>query len=94
MTAITSLTTTLSALHNINLETFSLVWLDISIHDSQENLDTQRQLRTIINHLETFQDSNICENYIRSVPNHDRIIIIVSGLSGRRLVPRIHYLQQ
>ncbi|CAF1190860.1 unnamed protein product [Adineta steineri] len=94
MTAITSLTTTLSALHNTNLETFSLVWLDISIHDSQENLDTQRQLRTIINHLETFEDSKVCENYIRSVPNHDRIVIIVSGLSGRRLVPRIHYLQQ
>jgi hypothetical protein len=89
-----SLTTTSSTLNNSNLETFSLVWVDTSINNSQENLDTQYQLRTIINHLRTFEDTYDCENYIRSVSNHDRIIIIVSGLSGRQLVPRIHELQQ
>jgi len=90
----TSITTTSSVLNNTNLETFSLVWLDVSINNSEENLDTQRQLRTIINHLRTFEDSHDCEDYIRSVSNHDRIVIIVSGLSGRQLVPRIHYLLQ
>lgn len=90
----TSITTTSSTLNNTNLETFSLVWLDSSINNSKENLNTQRQLRTIINHLRTFDDSYNCENYIRSVSNHDRIVIIVSGLSGKQLVPRIHNLRQ
>ncbi|CAF3356709.1 unnamed protein product, partial [Rotaria sp. Silwood2] len=87
-------TTTSSALHDSNLETFSLVWLDSSVNDSQENLHTQQQLRTIINHLRIFDNSHNCENYIRSVSNHDRIVIIASGVSGRLLVPRIHNLRQ
>ncbi|CAF0974270.1 unnamed protein product [Rotaria sordida] len=95
MTSATTTTTTASsALYNRNLETFSLVWLDSSINDSQDNLHTQQQLRTIINHLRTFDNSYDCEHYIRSVSNHDRIVIIVSGLSGRQLVPRIHNLRQ
>jgi hypothetical protein len=87
-------TTTSSTLNHSNLETFSLVWVDSSINNSQENLDTQKQLRTIINHLRTFEDSTSCEKYIQSVSIHDRIIIIVSGLSGQQLVPRIHRLPQ
>ncbi|CAF3693270.1 unnamed protein product [Rotaria sp. Silwood1] len=90
----TTTTTTSSTSHNSNLETFSLVWLDSSINDSQENLHTQQQLRTIINHLRTFDNIQNCEKYIRSVSNHDRIVIIVSGISGRQLVPRIHNLRQ
>jgi hypothetical protein len=83
-----------STINHRNLETFSLVWLDSTINNSQENLNTQRRLRTIINHLLTFEDCTSCEDYIRSVSNHDRIVIIVSGLSGRQLVPRIHHLGQ
>ncbi|CAF1278691.1 unnamed protein product [Rotaria magnacalcarata] len=77
-----------------NLETFSLVWLDNSVHKSEENRHTQQRLRTIINHLRTFDNSKDCEDYIRSVSSHDRIVIIISGVSGRRLVPRIHNLRQ
>jgi hypothetical protein len=86
--------TTSSVLHNSNLETFSLVWLDSSVNNSEENVDTQRRLRTIINHLRTFENSHDCEEYIRSVSNHDRIVIIVSGISGRQLIPRIHKIRQ
>ncbi len=87
--------TTASSIQNHrNLETFSLVWLDNTINNSQANLNTLKRLRTIINHLLTFEDSSPCEEYIRSVSNHDRIVIIVSGISGRQLVPRIHQLGQ
>jgi hypothetical protein len=86
--------TTSSTITHNNLEIFSLVWLDTSINNSEENLETQQRLRTIINHLQTFDDSTRCEDYIRSVSMHDRIVIIVSGLSGRQLVPRIHSLRQ
>jgi hypothetical protein len=87
-------TTTSPPINHRNLETFSLVWLDSTINNSQENVNTQRRLKTIINHLLTFEDSTLCEEYIRSVSNHDRIVIIVSGLLGRQLVPRIHQLEQ
>jgi hypothetical protein len=86
--------TSSSTIHHSNLEIFSLLWLDNSISDSGENRKTQQHLRTIINHLLTFENSITCEEHIRSVSIHDRIIIIVSGLFGRQLVPRIHSLRQ
>lgn len=39
-----------------NLETYSLVWLDALINDSQEKLKIQHQLRSLINNLKTFID--------------------------------------
>lgn len=77
-----------------NLEDCALVWLDISINDSPENRSIQRQLRMIINQLHTFEKADECEDYIRSASCHDQIMIIVSGMSGRWLVPRIHSLEQ
>ncbi|CAF3605247.1 unnamed protein product [Rotaria sp. Silwood1] len=38
-----------------NLEIFSVIWLDKNVH-SEENQDKQQRLRSIINHLKTFQD--------------------------------------
>ena len=90
----TATTTTSTTITQNNLETFSLVWLDSSINDSEDNRQTQERLRAIINHLLTYEDSVDCEKYIRSVPRDDRIVIIVSGHSGRFLVPRIHPLPQ
>lgn len=77
-----------------NLETFSLIWLDSTVNNSEENVRTQQCLRTIINHFVPFEDSKSCENYIRLTSNHDRLIIIVSGLNGRDFVPRIHQFEQ
>ena len=77
-----------------NLETYSLIWLDASVNSSQENVEAQQQLRTSINHLRIFEDDEQCENYIRSVPKEDRIVMIVNGPLGRQIVPRIHQLRQ
>ncbi|CAF2947885.1 unnamed protein product [Rotaria sp. Silwood2] len=77
-----------------NLETFSLIWLDASVNDTQENIDAQHQLRTSINFLKIFEDADKCEQYIRSVPKDDRIVFIVSGRFGEIIVPRIHSLRQ
>jgi hypothetical protein len=80
--------------HKQNLETYFLIWLDAAVNSSEENVEAQQQLRTSINHLTTFDDDNECEEYIRSVSKHDRIILIVSGQLGQKLIPRIHQLQQ
>lgn len=77
-----------------NLETFSLLWLDEQVDTSADNRHAQQQLRTIINHLKTFNQENPCEDYISSISNEDRIVLIVSGRLGRTIVPRIHHLPQ
>ncbi len=77
-----------------NLETFSLLWLDAAVNESQENIDAQQQLRTSINFLRTFEDGDQCEKYIRSIPKDDRIVLIVSGRFGETIVSRIHSLRQ
>ncbi len=77
-----------------NLETYFLIWLDATVNSSEENVEAQQQLRKSINHLTTFDDDNDCEEYIRSVPKEDRIVLIVSGQLGQKIVPRIHQLRQ
>lgn len=77
-----------------NLETFSLIWLDAAVNDSQENLDAQQQLRTSINYLKTFDNDAIFEEYVRSTSKDDRIVLIISGRFGVTVVPKIHPLRQ
>lgn len=77
-----------------NLETFFLLWLDASVNESEENIDAQQQLRTSINYLKTFEDSDQCEEYIRSRSKDDRIVLIISGRFGKIIVPKIHSLRQ
>ncbi|UJR19635.1 hypothetical protein I4U23_022769 [Adineta vaga] len=79
---------------NNNLETFSLVWLVKSINETEKNMDIQQQFRALINYLKIFQDDNECENYIRSLPKDDRIVLIVNNQIGEELVSRIHHLRQ
>ncbi len=80
--------------HDDNLETFGLLWLDVAVNTNEENRRAQQQLRSIINHITTFEDPNLCQEYIQSVCLQDRLILIVSGRFGRELVPRIHHVRQ
>jgi len=72
-----------------NFETYSLIWLD-----SQENLQAQKQLRSSINHLITFEDDQLCLKYIQSLTKHDRVVFIISGTFGQTFVPKIVPLLQ
>ena len=76
-----------------NLESFICLWLDRSVSMTDDNVNTQQQLRKIINHLQTFDNANECEKYIRRVAN-EKIVLIVSGTLGREVVPRVHDLSQ
>ena len=76
-----------------NFETYSLIWLDASIN-SEENIDAQKKFRSSINYLQTFEQVDQCENYIRSVSSQDRIVLVISGGLGQQLVPKIHHLDQ
>ncbi len=77
-----------------NLETYSLVWLDALANNSKENIHAQQRLRSLINHVKTFEQIDQCEQYIQSVSSQDRILLVVSGQLGEQLVPKIHELRQ
>ncbi|CAF2513802.1 unnamed protein product [Rotaria sp. Silwood2] len=80
--------------HTDNLETFSLVWLDEKVNKKEENKRAQKRLRSIINHLKTFDDQNECQQYIMSRSEQDRVVLIISGQLSKDLIPRIHDLRQ
>jgi hypothetical protein len=77
-----------------NLETTYLIWLDTSVNKSKENLDAQQQIRTIINHLKTFENVQDCEQHLHQISKDDRIFLIVNGRLGQEIVPRIHHYRQ
>jgi len=76
-----------------NLELFSIIWLDSNLNIN-DNRKTDEKLRLIINHLNKFQDIQQCQRYIEQRSIDDRLIIIVNGIQGQQMVPRIHHLRQ
>jgi len=78
---------------NSNLESFACLWLDQNVNSTQDNRDTQKELRQVINHLRTFDNSEECEQYIGQI-TQEKVVLIVSGGLGRQLVPRLHDLPQ
>lgn len=81
-------------MHDKTLETFHLVWLDDYKNKNEEWQNTQKQLRTTINHLKTFDEVCECQKYIEEISKQDRVILIVSGRLGLEVVPHIHELRQ
>ncbi len=77
-----------------NSEVVTLVWLDGSVNATIENRNVQQQLRSLVNHLKTFDNRNACFNYIQNNSKNNQIILIVSGQLGREIVPRIHRFSQ
>lgn len=74
-----------------NYEIFTLVWLDDSNTSSEKKLTVQAELRSIIDTVINFQDTNEFENYLEKLDSHERIIWIISGRLGRDLVPRFNH---
>ncbi|CAF3579069.1 unnamed protein product [Rotaria sp. Silwood1] len=70
------------------LEVFSPIWLDSYAND---NRHAEQKLRSVINYLKKFQDIEECEQYIEKTSEQNRLILIVSGMLGREIVPSIHY---
>ncbi len=50
-----------------NLESFTCLWLDHTVNSAEDNIETQKELRQIINDLRTFDNSDKCEQYIRQI---------------------------
>ena len=74
-----------------SVEKFCFVWLDNDTSRYKTRLETQKQFE---NRLQTFDDENKCEHYIRNVSTNNFIVLIVCDHLGRKLIPRIHQFQQ
>lgn len=76
-----------------NLESFACIWLDQKIFTNDDNQQSLQRLRSVINHLQVFDQIDRCIDCIRTII-HEKIILIVSGSLGREILPAIHSLPQ
>jgi hypothetical protein len=77
---------------NTENENFILIWLDAGVNISEENLNAQKELRTIITNFKAFENIDTCHKYITSLSEENQVILIVSGRFGEELVHQIHKL--
>ncbi|CAF3948275.1 unnamed protein product [Rotaria sp. Silwood2] len=64
-----------------------------NVNSTQDNIQTQKELRQVINHLRTFDNIDEREKYIRKITK-EKVVLIVSGSLGRQIVPQLHDLSQ
>lgn len=76
-----------------NIQKLHLIWLDNCIH-SEDNVNTQRKIQSLINQLEIFDDIVQCLEYIQSISLDDQIILIISGNLSQEFIPEIHEYEQ
>jgi len=79
---------------DINYEIYSLIWLDSQVNNIPEYITLQEKLRSIINYLKIFKTIDQFEEYIRSISNYDRIILIINSQFTQEILPHIHSLRQ
>ncbi|CAF0967697.1 unnamed protein product [Rotaria sordida] len=92
-TKISSSTKSVDQSMNSNFESFACLWLDHNINSTKDTLETQKELRQVINHLRIFNNSDECEQYIRQITK-EKVVLIISGSLGREFIPRLHDLPQ
>ncbi|CAF1424907.1 unnamed protein product [Adineta steineri] len=71
-----------------------LIWLDSSIDETNDDYkNTIKQLRRVVNDINTFRDDDKCLEFIQTVVNK-KACMIISGSLGQHIVPRVHNMSQ
>ncbi|CAF1299652.1 unnamed protein product [Adineta steineri] len=71
-----------------------LIWLDNNINENNADCsNTIKQLKRIVNNINTFTDGDQCVEFIQTITNN-KVCMIVSGSLGRHIVPRVHDMSQ
>ncbi|CAF0950346.1 unnamed protein product [Adineta steineri] len=71
-----------------------LIWLDNNINENNTDCtNTIKQLKRVVNNINTFTDSNQCAEFIETITNN-KICMIVSGSLGKHIVPHVHDMSQ
>ncbi|CAF1481444.1 unnamed protein product [Adineta steineri] len=71
-----------------------LIWLDNNINDNNVDCNnTIKQLKRVINNVNTFIDGEQCVEFIRTITNN-KVCMIVSESHGKHIVPHVHDMIQ
>ncbi|CAF0765405.1 unnamed protein product [Adineta steineri] len=71
-----------------------LVWLDNNIDETSVDCNnTIKQLKLVVNNINTFTDSKECVEFIQTI-NNNKVCMIVSGSLGQHIVPQVHCMPQ
>ncbi|CAF1131454.1 unnamed protein product [Didymodactylos carnosus] len=89
-----SLSTSENFFLNNSAEPYTVIWLDVQVNATKENLGSQIKLRSMAEcNLLVAVHPNKCEEYLHQQSN-EKLILIISGQLGREFVPRVHDLPQ
>ena len=74
----------------------TLVWIDTEINNQPSNIDTQIQLKNIINSLRIFDQIEAFEKYITHLDNihNEKLFVIISTTIALTIIPHLHEHQQ
>ena len=71
-----------------------LIWLDQNIDENNADCrNTIRQLRYIVNSVNTFTNDDQCIQLLEDMSN-EKVCMLISGLLGQHIVPRVHNISQ
>ncbi|CAF3410390.1 unnamed protein product [Rotaria socialis] len=79
-----------------DVTSWCVIWLDDDASTANNRIQ-EDHLRSMVNHLEVFQDVESCRKYIKYIQERskaDKLRLIVSGKLGRQIVPSIHKLEE
>ncbi|CAF3947127.1 unnamed protein product, partial [Rotaria sp. Silwood1] len=78
------------------LQTYSLVWTDGSIDQSEEDWQQKFvQVQDVVNDVNIFTESDECIQFLKMIDSgSEKVFLITSAFLGRDLVPEIHDMPQ
>ncbi|CAF1156869.1 unnamed protein product [Adineta steineri] len=86
----TTMTTTTPSTRQRMAQNYLLVWVDATIDQNNKDCqDTLTQLRTVVNDVIMFNQSDACIQFLDQT-NDEQAFVITSGSLGQHLVPEIH----
>lgn len=75
-------------------DTMSIIWLDIHVNETLENIMLQEKLKKITKSLIVFNASEQFEEYVRQIPINERVILIIDDCLGITIISLVRNLTQ
>ncbi|CAF1019617.1 unnamed protein product [Adineta steineri] len=81
-------------INRLRMQNVLFVWLDNNINDDNADCsNTIKQLKHVVNNINTFTDGEECVEFINTI-NNNKVCMIVSGSLGQHIVPHVHDMSQ
>jgi len=74
-------------------QTFNIIWADSTVN-ANDHAEVQHEIRTLLNNLIKFDQSNQCKDYIECSSVNTRFFVILSGRFAREIIADLQKLRQ